>query len=219
MDKNDRCYICGSRENLTKEHVPPKGLFPVPRPNNLIKVPGCEPCNNGKSQDDEYFRLAMAAFRDRSPDGDRIWNEKVLNSTLPKGRIARRISEIIQDSELVSSNASGDSSLMAFDPEVLDRMVVKIVRGLLYKSRPSIDSSLLDFDVTLIDQFRLEETIPVVEKMRRWDIGDSVFRFWRGLAVEDERAGQWVLLFYDACMWSVIHTPRDHSPTKARNQE
>ncbi len=205
-----RCFLCGVEEGLTREHVPPKGLFPSPRPSDLITVPACEPCNNQFSKDDEYFRLAMAAFIDRSPAGDRIWNEKVERSTVPSKRIAPEIEDILKYSQVIrSSESSGEESvaMMALDPDILHRVVEKIVRGLLYRYRPNLDNSELDFDVTLIEQFRLHETIPVLEKMARVDVGDSVFRFWRAFASHDERHGIWILLFYDACMWSVTHTP------------
>jgi hypothetical protein len=57
------CVYCGTRGPITQDHVPPKGLFPKPRPNTLITVPSCVKCNLDSSVDDEYFR-AMLALRD-----------------------------------------------------------------------------------------------------------------------------------------------------------
>ena len=54
-----RCVYCGSTENLTAEHAPPKLLFPKPLPSDLITVPACEPCNSAGSKCAEYFRLAL----------------------------------------------------------------------------------------------------------------------------------------------------------------
>lgn len=45
---------------VTDDHIPPKALFPKPRPSDLITVPICSSCNAGTSQDDEYFRNAVA---------------------------------------------------------------------------------------------------------------------------------------------------------------
>ena len=50
-----KCVYCGSEENITREHIPPKALFPPPKPSNLITVPACNTCNGKKSIDDEYF--------------------------------------------------------------------------------------------------------------------------------------------------------------------
>ena len=60
------CIYCGKREGTTKDHVPPKGLFPVPRP-NMVTVPCCEQCRKGQSLDDEYFVRMIAMSRDANP--------------------------------------------------------------------------------------------------------------------------------------------------------
>jgi len=52
------CTYCNLLAN-TKDHVPPKLLFPKPRP-QLITVPACSMCNQKASKDDEYFRLVTA---------------------------------------------------------------------------------------------------------------------------------------------------------------
>ena len=58
MEKS--CIYCGSGENLTRDHIPPKTLFPKPRPSNLITVPCCENCNGSFSLDDEYFQIMLS---------------------------------------------------------------------------------------------------------------------------------------------------------------
>lgn len=57
------CAFCGSMEDLSKDHVPPKNLFPKPRPSDLITVSACSKCHSRTSKDDEYFRLNLC-FRD-----------------------------------------------------------------------------------------------------------------------------------------------------------
>ena len=55
-----RCVYCTNAAATTRDHVPPRNLFPPPRPSNLIVVPSCRACNAEFAKDDEYFRLAMA---------------------------------------------------------------------------------------------------------------------------------------------------------------
>jgi len=62
MPKVGRCALCGETRPVTREHVPPKGLFLPPRPRNTITVPVCGPCNHGYHLDDEYFRTFVAAL-------------------------------------------------------------------------------------------------------------------------------------------------------------
>jgi hypothetical protein len=58
------CVYCGDRRAFTEDHIPPRNLFPKPRPPNLIKVPSCDSCNCGASRDDEYFRLCLTVRED-----------------------------------------------------------------------------------------------------------------------------------------------------------
>jgi len=80
----DECIYCGARDNLTDDHVPPKALFPEPRPSDLITVPACLQCNKSYEKDDEYFRIAVLAQiePDRDPGAARIWTDKVIRGTL-----------------------------------------------------------------------------------------------------------------------------------------
>jgi hypothetical protein len=56
---HSECVNCGAAVDLTRDHVPPKNLFPKPRP-ELFTVASCRACNNGASEDDEYFRLTLS---------------------------------------------------------------------------------------------------------------------------------------------------------------
>ena len=51
------CIYCQKNEATTVDHVPPKAMFPKPRPANLITVPCCDPCNKSFKNDDEYFLI------------------------------------------------------------------------------------------------------------------------------------------------------------------
>lgn len=60
-----KCYMCGN-EATTKEHVPPRCLFPEAKDvkginlrKELIKVPSCDIHNSQKSKDDEFLLIAL----------------------------------------------------------------------------------------------------------------------------------------------------------------
>lgn len=60
MNNSNVCYWCGKKAT-TREHVPPKSLFPSKTFDNkrwdkLITVPSCEEHNSAKGQFDEYLR-------------------------------------------------------------------------------------------------------------------------------------------------------------------
>src|SRR5471030_1318304 len=65
------CVYCGATDDLSDDHIPPKNLFPKPRPLNLITVLACRvKCNGSASMDDEYFRhcLCMSEKVGRNPE-------------------------------------------------------------------------------------------------------------------------------------------------------
>ena len=44
--------------------MPPKNLFPKPRPADLVTVPCCEECRQSQSFDDEYFTRMITMRHD-----------------------------------------------------------------------------------------------------------------------------------------------------------
>lgn len=54
------CIYCGSRNNMTMDHVPPKLFLARPYPAGLITVPCCEQCNRSFQRDDEYTRTVIS---------------------------------------------------------------------------------------------------------------------------------------------------------------
>ena len=71
------CAICGVNEATTKDHLPPKCIYPTPiNDDNMHTVPACKFCNGGGSQEDEEFKIFMGLetgeFRENQ--------EKLINS-------------------------------------------------------------------------------------------------------------------------------------------
>lgn len=66
----EKCYWCG-RDATSKEHVPPKCLFPEDKDiksiyeetfrRSLVTVPACDEHNLAKSHDDEYLMVCLGA--------------------------------------------------------------------------------------------------------------------------------------------------------------
>ena len=104
------CAICGSEaEKTTRDHIPPKSMFGI-KPDNLITVPSCLPCNGGSSADDEYFRLIAAELDTAThPDAEKV-NESIVKS-LGREQAARfrdRLRQSVYPVEVPSSVASGE---------------------------------------------------------------------------------------------------------------
>ena len=82
------CVYCGSENNLTKDHIPPKSLFAKPLPDDLITVPSCRHCNRGASRDDEYFRMVLVQRRDVGghPEAMQVLDRVVRSLQYPEAR-------------------------------------------------------------------------------------------------------------------------------------
>lgn len=89
-----------------------------------------------------------------------------------------------------------------FDKSRIDRVVLRIVRGLFRHHYPSI---ILDSKVKLsVEMFyRNQDKDETLRTLKREEIGGDIFRYWRGLANSDLRESIWALAFYDQTLFSV----------------
>ena len=60
VNEPKRCVYCGTENDLTVDHVPPKLLLARPYPPNLLTVPACMTCNQSFQKDDEYTRTMLS---------------------------------------------------------------------------------------------------------------------------------------------------------------
>lgn len=130
------CIYCGATASSTADHIPPKNLFPKPRPSNLISVPACDDCNHGFSKDDEYFRLALTSRRDLEdqPAVKRLNDEVLSGLSRPESEgfrqsffnSTRTVDEVLADGTLRPK--------MQFqrDFDRLSKVALRIVKGLFY---------------------------------------------------------------------------------------
>lgn len=87
MSPEEICYYCDASAT-TKEHVPPKCLFPKGKDlddvfdyrRNLITVPSCEAHNSEKCGDDEYLQLILIHCYFRNEAGRQHFNSKIVRA-------------------------------------------------------------------------------------------------------------------------------------------
>lgn len=206
-DSTDRCFLCGTTGNLTREHIPPKNLFPKPRPSNLHTVPCCEPCNNGGSKEDEYLRVAASSLINANPIGKERF-ERVIESTVPSGRIKKEIadvSDLVEPVTLQTPTGDIEARRHGFDASIICRSLVRITKGFLVTSHPELETRNLDFEITHIDQFKLDSLVTSGMTLRftKWSVGDGVYTNYRAASVEHPNCGLMVHQFYSAAVWMI----------------
>jgi hypothetical protein len=134
---NDKiiCAICGGKNPTTKDHIPPKSLYPKPRDGlvNLNTVPACSSCNNGASTDDEIFKTLIGIST-----GDKRLNQDCLIESLASTlagnkKIGKAIFSSAQKVSLKDAfGVTHRKVAINFDKKSYDRVISRIIRALYW---------------------------------------------------------------------------------------
>lgn len=181
------CVYCGRTTDPTRDHVPPRAVFPKPRPKNLVTVPACRPCNSSAAADDEYFAAGV--------------------------RAAARTPAPAPDPPLGFGLALGPE----IDLARVRRVVGRVVRGLYFRETGNrfrrdepldvhCNASLAGCPPELLAHLRGE----ILEPLLTWPaerFGDRVFeyRFWH--SPDRPFASAWLLTFFAAVPFLVLTGP------------
>ena len=240
------CVYCGKVGPITMDHVPPRLLFPDPKP-ALITVPSCLKCNNSASKDDEYFRLVVSLREDVGGQADM---SGVLASVIRSAQKANAPGLRATINNLIQPKArfSEAGLILGMHPAVttdlvrLGRVASRIVTGLFFhETKKRLGASHMA-------QACLREGFDEAEFVRGLNVivrsfnpqpktGGSVFKYWVGFPKpEDPNFSVWLLLFYDQVLflcqtvqrevgmaterkWEIaksVKRPRHYSPIVAR---
>ena len=206
------CTYCGKLGAPTKDHVPPKCLFPKSVRQNLIRVPACEQCNNSAKLDDEYFR-AVVSMASEDPDAIAIWKQRVFKRSSPsfKARLIGSLRPAELRSEAGLHLRYGHS--MKLEKQRIEDVVIRIVRGLLwfhYKVRTGEETK---FELCLNP--KPDQIHEIVRALPVSSVGGSVFQYRHGNASDDPESSVWLLRFYRATQFLVFTTGKKGSELEA----
>lgn len=200
MENN--CYLCGSSENLTKDHIPPKGFFPQDKRCNLITVSCCEDCHKKLSLDDEAFRLFVAAQINRSAVGAWVWKNKVIGSSFKRSpKLKENVIKSLIKTNLVDAQGVQHSAI-TIPVERAEKFLIRLTKGLIVHHRPEINPINKEYKVSMLipNQDLVDNTL---NKFLYAEVGEGVFRYWRAFNNEEEFIYVWVYVFYDGVMFMV----------------
>ncbi|MFA6185869.1 MAG: hypothetical protein WC770_01475 [Phycisphaerae bacterium] len=202
------CVLCGKEEYLTREHVPPKNLFSKPRPKNTITAWTCKPCNASYSQDEEYFRIYIAAGASPDSDCGRLWKEKVENSTFSRSPALRqKLSDgmdVIQQYHKLNPLKDFDGKpipdelipyALPLESDRICRVIKKIIRCLYFKHFKFVLSPEIEISISTEPLTEVEvEKIVIEHKGFVGNKVDNLFIYWFD---QQEKDGSidWILLF------------------------
>jgi hypothetical protein len=207
-EAHPRCFLCGSTKDLSKDHIPPKGLFKPPLPDDLYTVMACSKCNSSYSLDEEYFRVCVATQGYWNDTGKWIWDQKVVGSSFRRSpRLRKAVAQKVLSLPVHTPSGiyCGEQGVILFDAGRVSRVVEKIAKGFFTIFRPNVDLRQVDFHVSMtrIDQ----ELVMLLQQMKGESIGGRTFVFWRGFLQEEPRQSFWFFLFYEKTLFCVQTTP------------
>ena len=195
----DECYLCGAPAT-TRDHIPPLGMFPTPRPNNLLTVPACSACNRDRSLDDEYFRVVVAAGSRDSPQSIALLHQRIIPRMRKSPALILEFMKSVQPAGVSSPGGiyAGRARAFSFDRPRVQAVINKIVSGLFFvhtKRRLGYECVVGDFLYNPPVHASLEDAIinlPLI------NVGDgSVFSYRYHLSETTGCESFWFLMFYN----------------------
>lgn len=219
--KQGKCIYCGAMGDITDDHVPPKGLFPKPRPSNLITVPACESCNGGEHLDDEYFRLMLAMRHDTA---DLPALKPVLEAVFrslgktEKRKFARSFISRYKRRQVHTPRGIFLGVFPAYDVDrnrVL-RVVERTGRGIFFNQ---MGRGLADgYTAIAVDELKMIEADTTVRELVQrhctqisqappFEIAGGLFRYWFHILEEDPNVSTTLMLFYHRVPFLCITGP------------
>ncbi|WP_409525160.1 hypothetical protein [Nitrincola sp. MINF-07-Sa-05] len=199
------CAICGVRTASTKDHVPPKAIFPKPRP-HLITVPACFECNNSASDFDDLFKVYLSLHAAENNDiARKLFSEKTVRTLQRNQRLLDKIKS--ESSRVAIVNKSGDlESRMGvlWDSYAHDRVIERTIRGLYYHHSGHPIPSNCILQVQWLHGVP-DEIIPMLPILKEHTIGENQVVYKYVIYENDPRHSLWIFEFYGA-HWASGHT-------------
>lgn len=193
------CAICGIGKADTSDHIPPKCIFPKPRPSDLVTVPSCFSCNNSSSKEDEEFRvfLSMQIGMETQATHD-LWRSGALRSILYNERLKVHIINNHQEVEVVSPNGDsmGKRIAVKIPARAHDAVLGRIVRGLYFHHFGEILGERVSVLVHVLSSIPREEEV-LINRMNRGTIGGGALKYIYSRASDSPLDSIWFLFFYD----------------------
>jgi hypothetical protein len=201
---------CGVEPGTTYDHVPPKNLFPEPRPSNLVTVPCCESCRRTQSLDDEYFKDMVVMRNDvaEHPVGQRILKSVHRALKRPQGHgFAAGLARSVRGVDIVTPAGLyiGRGATYNVNLKRLDAVVRRTLLGLYFHETgvrlPDTHDAVVfgAAGLPLNDAVRVEvpRTVSTAISGRVRVIGDRVVTYaFQGFR-DVPHASVWVFLFYE----------------------
>lgn len=193
------CCYC-HKPATTKDHIPPKNMFPKPRPTNLITVPSCKDCNEDPSLDDEYFGLITVAASAGHPQARDLFRGKVKKKSKKYIALAKSILSNIITKDIYSGKIYlGTQDFLKIDDERINRIMIRITKGFYwYHFREPLPVKH-EIKVSLQPKFDQSQTDMIIS-LKNNIIGDDILQYRYYRDPNNLLLTYWFFLFFEELM-------------------
>lgn len=193
------CVICGECDGTTRDHVPPKAIFPKPRPDNLVTVPACSKCNNGQSDNDDLFKvfLSMQAAGNNEI-ARRLFQEKTVRTLKRNQSLLAAIQKEAKEIEVLNNQGQLETRTgVLWDSVAHDAVIERTIRGLYFHHWESPVPSDTRLSVQWLRSVPTE-VLPMLHLFNEVVIGDNQVTYKYIIHENDPRHSLWLFDFYGA---------------------
>lgn len=199
---SDICVICGIRPVTSRDHIPPRSIFPKPPPGDLITVPACDNCNNMSSGLDEEFKVAIGIQAGHGEEGERLFFDQTRKTIAHNQRLKKELARSMRWVELQSLEGLfvGTAMAVLLNSQSYDTVINRIIRGLHWHHTGDILGDRVDIKV----RWHRNLSRKIYEMTTNWStgiVGKGQFIYKYFVCDEIPMASIWVLQFF-RCAWS-----------------
>lgn len=198
-----KCAICATGDAVNLDHVPPRSIFPRPRPSDLITVPACAECNAGSSMNDEEFKVALSLLAGiETPATLALWQQGALPTFAHNRRLHREFLKRFVKVEVRSKGGIylGTEGAVLIPKAGVHAVLVRTIRGLYYHHFGKALGARARCDVQRYEGQGADnpELGQFVMRLPFKSIANGALRYRYGRAEDSPLNSIWFLLFFDA---------------------
>ena len=205
-----QCAYCG-RSPESRDHVPPRNLFPNPPPDNLITVPSCINCNSGFKLDDDYFwqRISNRVEGHDQPSQADAASRAIRH--LSHDNSVRNRTRFVGDVGILRADDGLEQMVYEVDLRRTERTVARIVQGLWFHVNGEplpADYVASAKDLEMLPPSAIEEILAPLAEQPANHVGD-VFAYKFLAAADNQYCSMWSLSFYNSSFYFGMTRSRD----------
>lgn len=208
---NQNCIYCLEKEANSKDHTPPKALFPKNKRNDLITVPCCKKCNRSFSKDEEYFRAVISSSgqSQRNPSAKEILTSKVFRSLNRKQAKGFRsfLKKSISPALVYSSSGVylGRGSKIKVQMDRIYQVIKKTVQGLVFHETGQIVGANYQIKSQYIESVKqVQQLLGIFHNCPIQRVfSDNIFSYRAGIHKKKTPISSWLITVYDSHIFLV----------------